>query len=71
MPEQNVLLVADEGTLEIVDDGLEISERICAETGVKLDDAVIFERWLDTRYLTGKSAEGFNAVPASWSTLWR
>lgn len=63
LPEQNVLLVADEGTLEIVDAGLEISERICAETGVKLDDAVIFERWLDTRYLTGKSAEGFKRSP--------
>ncbi|SIO04292.1 FAD-binding oxidoreductase [Agromyces cerinus] len=63
LPEQNVLLVADEGTQELVDAGLAISERICAETGVKLDDEAIFERWLDTRYLTGKSAEGFTRSP--------
>jgi alkyldihydroxyacetonephosphate synthase len=63
LPEQNVLLVADEGTQELVDAGLAISERICAETGVELDDEAIFERWLDTRYLTGKSAEGFTRSP--------
>lgn len=32
-------------------------------TPVKLDGAAIFERWLDTRYLTGKSAEEFKPSP--------
>ncbi len=63
LADQNVLLIADEGAPEIVDAVLAISERVCAETGVKLDDEVIFERWLDTRYLTGKSAEGFKRSP--------
>ncbi|MET0853761.1 MAG: FAD-binding oxidoreductase [Microterricola sp.] len=63
LAEQNVLLIADEGAQEIVDAVLAISERVCAETGTKLDDAAIFERWLDTRYLTGKSAEGFKRSP--------
>jgi alkyldihydroxyacetonephosphate synthase len=63
LAEQNVLLIADEGAPELVDAGLAISERICAATGVKLDDETIFERWLDTRYLTGKSAEGFTPSP--------
>ncbi len=63
LPDTNVLLVADEGAKESVEAGLEISERVCAETGIKLDDEAIFERWLDTRYLTGKSAEGFKSSP--------
>jgi len=63
LPAANVLLVADEGAPEIVDAVLAISERVCKAHGVKLDDAAIFERWLDTRYLTGKSAEGFQRSP--------
>lgn len=63
LPDTNVLLIADEGTPEIVDAGLAISERICADTGTVLDGEAIFERWLDTRYLTGKSAEGFTPSP--------
>lgn len=63
LPDSNVLLVADEGPKEMVDAVLAISEKACAELGDKLDDAVILERWLDTRYLTGKSAEGFTPSP--------
>jgi alkyldihydroxyacetonephosphate synthase len=40
-----------------------ISEGVCKELGHALDSATIFERWLDTRYLTGKSAEGFKRSP--------
>lgn len=63
LPETNVLLVADEGAKESVEAGLAISAGICAETGTKLDGDAIFERWLDTRFLTGKSAEGFARSP--------
>lgn len=63
LPQTNVLLVADEGALEIVDAVIGISERVCRATGEKLDGDVIFEKWLDTRYLTGKSAEGFKRGP--------
>lgn len=63
LPDTNVLLIADEGPEELVEAGLLISERVCAPTGTRLDDEVIFERWLDTRYLTGKSAEGFKRSP--------
>ncbi|MEV4953031.1 FAD-binding oxidoreductase [Paenarthrobacter nitroguajacolicus] len=63
LPDTNVLLVADEGTGELVDAGLAVAERICASTGTRLDGNAIFERWLDTRYLTGKSAEGFKRSP--------
>ncbi|QCO96794.1 FAD-binding oxidoreductase [Arthrobacter sp. 24S4-2] len=63
LPETNVLLVADEGARESVEAGLAISERICKSTGQKLDGDAIFERWLETRYLTGKSAEGFTPGP--------
>ena len=63
LPESNVLLIADEGPREMVDAVLAISERVCAELGDKLDGDTIFERWLDTRYLTGKSAEGFKRSP--------
>lgn len=59
----NVLLVADEGPREMVEAVLTISERVCAELGERLDQEAIFERWLDTRYLTGKSAEGFKRSP--------
>ena len=40
-----------------------ISEEVCRESGVALDGNEVFERWLDTRYLTGKSAEGFKRSP--------
>ncbi|CAG9183244.1 FAD-binding oxidoreductase [Cupriavidus pampae] len=63
LPESNVLLIADEGPREMVDAVLAISERVCAELGERLDGDAIFERWLDTRYLTGKSAEGFKRSP--------
>lgn len=63
LPKSNVLLIADEGAREIVDAVMAISEAVCAETGQRLDDAAIFEKWLDTRYLTGKSAEGFKRSP--------
>ncbi|AVA35587.1 alkyldihydroxyacetonephosphate synthase [Cupriavidus metallidurans] len=63
LPETNVLLVADEGAKEMVDAVMAISERVCAELGDRLDGDAIFERWLDTRYLTGKSAEGFKRSP--------
>jgi alkyldihydroxyacetonephosphate synthase len=63
LPESNVLLIADEGAQEMVDVVMAISEKVCAELGDKLDGDTIFEKWLDTRYLTGKSAEGFKRSP--------
>lgn len=63
LPDQNVLLVADEGAPEIVDAVMTISEQVCAKLGEKLDGEAIFEKWLDTRFLTGKSAEGFKRGP--------
>ncbi|MBO1040898.1 FAD-binding oxidoreductase [Brucella pituitosa] len=63
LPESNVLLIADEGAQEMVDAVMAISEKVCAELGDKLDGDAIFEKWLDTRYLTGKSAEGFKRSP--------
>ncbi|GAA5619401.1 MULTISPECIES: FAD-binding oxidoreductase [Brucella] len=63
LPESNVLLIADEGAKEMVDAVMAISEKVCAELGDKLDGDTIFEKWLDTRYLTGKSAEGFKRSP--------
>ncbi|HWT61697.1 MAG TPA: FAD-binding oxidoreductase [Ochrobactrum sp.] len=63
LPESNVLLIADEGAKEMVDAVMTISEKVCAELGEKLDGDAIFEKWLDTRYLTGKSAEGFKRSP--------
>jgi alkyldihydroxyacetonephosphate synthase len=62
-PDLNVLLIADEGPQPIVDAVMQISEDACRETGDKLDGETMFERWLDTRYLTGKSAEGFKRSP--------
>lgn len=59
----NVLLIADEGAPEIVDAVMAICERVCAPLGERLDGAATLERWLDTRYLTGKSAEGFKKGP--------
>lgn len=63
LPDTNVLLVADEGANEIVDAVMAISLKVCKETGQKLQEDSIFEKWLDTRYLTGKSAEGFKRSP--------
>jgi alkyldihydroxyacetonephosphate synthase len=63
MPKSNVLLVADEGPKEMVDAVMAISEKACAELGDRLESDAILERWLDTRYLTGKSAEGFTPSP--------
>ncbi|WP_223623776.1 FAD-binding oxidoreductase [Microbacterium sp. EST19A] len=60
----NVLLIADEGPRGLVDAGLDIARRECREIGgAVLDGDAIFERWLDTRYLTGKSSEGFTPGP--------
>lgn len=47
----------------MVDAVLAISKRVCQRSGKELDGEAIFERWLDTRYLTGKSAEGFKKSP--------
>ncbi|MFZ6645359.1 FAD-binding oxidoreductase [Undibacterium sp. TJN25] len=63
LPDLNVLLVADEGAAGIVDAVMAISEQVCREMGEKLDGGTIFEKWLDTRYLTGKSSEGFKRSP--------
>jgi alkyldihydroxyacetonephosphate synthase len=63
LPDTNVLLIADEGSQEIVDAVMAISARTCGESGRRLDGDAIFEKWLDTRYLTGKSAEGFKRSP--------
>ncbi len=63
LPDTNVLLVADEGPQPVVDTVIAISEGVCKETGHELDGAAIFEKWLETRYLTGKSAEGFKRGP--------
>lgn len=63
LPDTNVLLIADEGGPEFVDANLAVSERICAGTGERVDGAACFERWLDTRYLVGKSGEGFTPGP--------
>lgn len=65
LPETNVLLIADEGEPDMVDAVLAISERVCKQSGEELDGEAIFERWLDTRYLTGKSAEGFKKSPGT------
>ncbi|ELN2739310.1 FAD-binding oxidoreductase [Pluralibacter gergoviae] len=64
LPETNVLLIADEGEPEMVDATLAVSNRVCqTQRGEPLESEAIFERWLDTRYLTGKSAEGFARSP--------
>ena len=63
LPDTNVLLIADEGNPILVDAGLDVSEAACQALGNKLDGDAIFERWLDTRYLTAKSSEGFVRSP--------
>lgn len=63
LPETNVLLVADEGPRPIVDATMQISEDVCGTTGTALDHDAIFETWLDTRFVTGKSADGFQPGP--------
>lgn len=62
-PDTNVLLVADEGNPSIVDVMLEVAHEICREKGEELDGDAIFERWLETRMLLGKSADGFKKNP--------
>ncbi|MDN5821585.1 MAG: FAD-binding oxidoreductase [Brachybacterium sp.] len=76
--ETNVLLIADEGNPVMVDAGMTVVAEVCQEA-VVLDQGAILERWLDTRYLTGKSSEGFKAsagfvadtleMVAPWSVL--
>ncbi|MBR7943815.1 FAD-binding oxidoreductase [Burkholderia cenocepacia] len=63
LPDTNVLLIADEGAPEMVDAVMAIGARVGDASGHKLDGDAIFEKWLDTRYLTGKSAEGFKRSP--------
>lgn len=63
LPDTNVLLVADEGSPRIVDACIAEAAEVCAGTGTVLDEKPIFERWLDTRYLTGKAGEGFSRGP--------
>jgi alkyldihydroxyacetonephosphate synthase len=64
LPDTNVLLIADEGARPLVDAGIALGVAEChAVGGAELDGGTIFERWLDTRYLTGKSAEGFARNP--------
>jgi len=75
----NVLLVADEGEQRLVDATLAVSSSACAELGTALDGEAVMARWLDSRFLVGKSAEGFESGPgfvsdtceiaASWSAL--
>ena len=63
-PDTNVLLIADEGEPALVDAGLSVAAAACtAGGGIELEADPLFERWLDTRYLTGKSAEGFAKSP--------
>lgn len=62
-PNTHVLMIADEGAPEMVDAVMAICARVCRQQGTELDGAAILERWLDTRYLTGKSAEGFKKSP--------
>ena len=80
LPDQSVLLIADEGDPAVIDAVMSISAGVCETSGgMKLDEDPIFERWLDTRYLTGKSAEGFKESPGfvadtlemigSWNSL--
>lgn len=76
--ETNVLLIADEGNPVMVDAGMSVVAEVCQDA-VTLDHSAILERWLDTRYLTGKSSEGFKAsagfvadtleMVAPWSAL--
>ena len=64
LPDTHVLLIADEGPQRLVNAGLEIAREQCEAGGGRLlDGDAIFERWLDTRYLTGKSSEGFTPSP--------
>ncbi|GAA1844852.1 FAD-binding oxidoreductase [Brevibacterium marinum] len=76
--ETNVLLIADEGNPVMVDAVMTVVAEVCQDA-VELDQDAILERWLDTRYLTGKSAEGFKTgagfvadtleMVAPWSVL--
>lgn len=46
-----LLLLADEGTPEIVDATLAVARTECARHGEEIDAEGVFERWLDTRYV--------------------
>lgn len=59
----NVLLVADEGNPRIVDAMMEVAKEVCQVAGKELDGDAIFERWLETRMLLGKSSDGFTRAP--------
>lgn len=61
--EYHVLLVADEGPKRFVDANIDTAAEICSSLGVALDGAACFERWLDTRYLAGKSSDGYAQSP--------
>jgi alkyldihydroxyacetonephosphate synthase len=63
LPDTNVLMIADEGNPRFVDANIETAVEICQDGARRLDGDAIFERWLDTRYLTGKSSEGFVPSP--------
>ena len=63
-PDTNLLLIADEGDPRIVDAMLAVSEEVCTAAGAaRLDDAKVFEDWLDDRMRLGKSAAGFTQGP--------
>lgn len=63
-PDQNVILIADEGDQRIVDAVIAIAEEVCLEyDGVEFDGDAMLERWYETRYLAAKSAEGFKRNP--------
>lgn len=76
--ETNVLLIADETDSILLDAVMKISREACIDA-TELEHDQIMEKWLDTRYLTGKSAEGFKQSPgfvadtlemaAPWSQL--
>lgn len=55
----NVLLIVDEGVLEMVDVVMVIGVCVGDVSGYKFDGDVIFEKWFDICYLIGKSVEGF------------
>lgn len=63
LPDTNVLLIADEGEQTLTNATIDVAAACAAATGMELDGDRIFQTWLDTRYLTGKAAEGFTPGP--------
>ncbi len=63
LEDTNVLLVADEGNPPIIDAMLGVAHEVCQATGKEIDGDAIFERWLETRMLLGKSSDGFKRAP--------